>query len=61
MSIREDVELREHATAVMDAHDPSKQEGNSYERCALCSYTRHPCDTYDLAASVVALLNRLEP
>lgn len=32
-----------------NAHDPALQEGNAYERCALCHYTRHPCDVHDLA------------
>lgn len=54
----DDDELRMFATYMLNEHTPSGQ-GHSYNRCALCGYTRHPCDTYDLAAHVLALLDRL--
>ena len=54
-----DNELRAFALSVKDAHDPAHQSHN-YERCALCGFTRHPCYTFDLAESVVTLLDRLE-
>ena len=39
-----DGELREYATFAMAQHDPAQQEGNGYNRCEHCHYTRHPCD-----------------
>jgi len=48
-------ELTEWATAIRDQHDPHKQQ-NGYERCQLCGFTRHPCDTYELASEVLRLL-----
>jgi len=44
------------ATAVLGAHDPELQPDNGYLRCALCHYTRHPCDAYAMAAAVLVLL-----
>jgi len=54
-------QLREFAQAMLTSHDPANQEDNGYERCALCHFTRHPCDVYDLAAAVLRLLDRLPP
>lgn len=38
------------------------QEGDSVAsflgRCMHCSYTRHPCSTYELATIILALLDR---
>ena len=51
-----DEELRTFAAFMVKAHDPAHQNGNMYERCALCNYTRHPCDCYDMAAAVLRLL-----
>lgn len=53
-----DDEIRVEALAVRDAHDPAQQVDNGYERCALCHYTRHPCDAYDMADTVLRLLDR---
>lgn len=50
-------EMREYATAARAQHDPANQEGNPYERCELCHFTRHPCDVHDLASMVLALLD----
>lgn len=50
-------DIRKFATDTRDRHDPAHQEGNGYERCALCHYTRHPCDVNDLASMVLALLD----
>ena len=47
------------AIEAQQAHDPAQQVDNGYERCALCSYTRHPCDVYELATIVLTLLGRL--
>ena len=55
-----DIDLRLFARAVLNEHDPNQQPDNAYERCALCHYTRHPCDPYDLAAAVLTLLDRLD-
>ena len=44
------------ASDIRDAHDPEKQADNPYYRCALCHYTRHPCDAYDMADTVLRLL-----
>lgn len=52
-------EMRLYAEGVRDQHTPSNQEGNGYDRCAHCHYTRHPCDTYDLASMVLALIERI--
>jgi hypothetical protein len=52
-----DDELRREAIATRDAHDPSKQADNRYNRCSLCHYTRHPCDAYDMADAVLRLLD----
>lgn len=52
----DDDELRTFAEALLVEHDPMNQE-HSYYRCALCGYTGHPCDTYDLAEGCLRLLN----
>ena len=56
-----DDDLRRFALEEQSLHDPSKQEGNGYERCAHCHYTRHPCSTYELATAVLQLLDRDRP
>jgi hypothetical protein len=56
----DDHDLRVFARAALNEHDPTQQPGNPYERCALCHYTRHPCDVYDLAHYVLQLLDRLD-
>ena len=54
-----DEELRKpQAGHVAAEHDP-KNQNHGYERCALCGYVRHPCDTYDLAVAVLDLLDRV--
>ena len=53
-------DLRAFAQDELDRHTPANQENNGYERCALCHYTRHPCDVYDLAAAVLRLLDKNE-
>lgn len=63
-----DDDLRTFARAAIDQHTPANQrlqggEGvgdNPYDRCALCHFTRHPCDVYDLAAAVLRLLDEIE-
>ena len=55
-----DDDLRMFARAAKAHHTPTEQDDNPYERCALCHYTRHPCDVYDLAAAVLTLLDRIE-
>lgn len=50
-------QLREYATNVRDAHDATKQD-HGYERCELCGYTRHPCETFDMASAVLVLLDK---
>ena len=54
-----DDELRAWALSVQRDHDPAHQP-HTYPRCQLCGFVRHPCDTYELAGSVVELLDRLE-
>lgn len=54
-----DEEIRAEALAIRDAHDPAQQVDNGYERCAHCHYTRHPCDAYDMADTVLQLLDRI--
>lgn len=43
-----------------DQHDPSKQDDNPYERCALCHYTSHPCEVYELVDEVLAAADEIE-
>ena len=51
--------MREFATVTRNLHDPEQQQGEGQwpDRCALCHYTRHPCDAHDLASMVLALLD----
>ena len=46
--------------AILNEHDPAQQPGNNYERCALCHYTRHPCDTYWVAEALLEALEHVE-
>jgi hypothetical protein len=55
-----DEELRAFASFALAQHDPAQQEDNRYQRCEHCHYTRHPCDPFDLAFHVLALLDRLK-
>lgn len=56
-----DDEIRRFATGARDQHDPTKQGDVGFPgRCAHCNFTRHPCDTFDLASIVLALLDRKE-
>jgi len=48
--------LRREALDAQMRHDPTAQQ-NGYQRCELCHYTRHPCEVYDLATTVLALLD----
>lgn len=50
-------DLRRFALDCQQQHDPAQQEDNPYDRCALCHFTRHPCDVYDLATAVLWLLD----
>ena len=43
---------------LMEDHTPANQDGNPYERCDRCEYTRHPCDIYDLASWLIVALER---
>lgn len=56
-----DDELRRYALDTQRIHDPKFQPENPYERCAHCHYTRHPCETHDLATAVLQLLDRDRP
>jgi hypothetical protein len=56
-----DDELRRHALEIQMMHDPRKQENNPYGRCALCHYTRHPCEVFELATAVLQLIDRGAP
>lgn len=47
----------EHAPAQQTMPDGTP---NPYDRCAVCNFTSHPCDTRDLAALLIAALNRLD-
>ena len=53
-----DDDIRRYALYSQRQHDPDRQRGNSYARCMHCHYTRHPCDVYDLATTVLMLLDR---
>jgi hypothetical protein len=54
-------ELRRFALGAQQQHDPAQQGDNPYERCEHCHYTRHPCDTYELATAVLQLLDSGRP
>lgn len=54
-------DLRRYALDLQRVHDPAQQEGNGYERCEHCHYTRHPCEVYELATIVLALIDREAP
>lgn len=54
-------EMRDFASGARDEHTPANQPDNPYDRCAWCHYTSHPCDTYDLASIVLALLDEETP
>jgi len=56
--VMSDAELQAWATGLMREHDPANQ-GHGYERCALCHFTRHPCDAYDAAFAILGLLERV--
>ena len=58
--IMDDDQLRREALGVRDTHDPAKQDHN-YDRCEHCHYTSHPCDAYDMANTVLELLDRDAP
>ena len=48
----------EAARLIRESHTPEHQDGNGYNRCALCSYVRHPCETWELADDLVTLLEQ---
>lgn len=52
-----DSEMRDYAEQERYLHDPANQEGNGYDRCEHCHYTRHPCSVNDLATMVLVLLD----
>jgi hypothetical protein len=61
----DDSELRLFAVDCLGSHNPPEQilsdgDRNPYGRCMHCHFTRHPCDTYDLAAGVLRLLDEKE-
>lgn len=56
--IRPDARRRAALVVLRDAHDPALQP-HTYDRCALCSYTRHPCDVHELTDELLGLYDRL--
>jgi hypothetical protein len=46
-------QLTVFAKGVREEHNPSYQQGHNYNRCALCDFTRHPCDPYILADDIL--------
>ena len=60
-----DDDLRRYALDSKRQHDPALQAEQSDDawpdRCALCHYTRHPCDVFELATIVLDLLERDRP
>jgi hypothetical protein len=56
--LESDDDIRRYALDCQRQHDPDQQEGNGYARCMHCHYTRHPCDVYDLATTVLMLMDR---
>lgn len=51
--------LRREALDAQRRHDPVNQGTDFWpNRCAICHYTHHPCETYDLATTVLMLLDR---
>jgi hypothetical protein len=47
------------ARSAYEAHDPKNQD-HKYNRCQICHYTRHPCNTFELAEAILILLGELE-
>lgn len=51
-------DLRRYALVTQRQHTPENQGKDHWpNRCALCHYTSHPCDVYDLATAVLWLLD----
>lgn len=49
------IHTRDEIVDMRRRHNPRHQEGNGYDRCALCDYTRHPCDVHDLCTDWLEL------
>lgn len=54
--LMEDAALRRFAADEQRLHDPAQQTNGWPGRCALCSYTRWPCSTWELATAVLELM-----
>lgn len=52
-------ELRLYAVSLQNLHDAAQQT-HGYDRCEHCDYTRHPCDTFEMATAVLELLTQTE-
>lgn len=53
---------REFARSAKALHAPARQtmpdgRANPYDRCALCSFARFPCDMYEMATLLFAALD----
>lgn len=59
-------DARVFAESMRRDHDPIRQtmsDGktpNPHDRCALCGYTRYPCDVYDMAALLLVALDEIQ-
>jgi hypothetical protein len=49
-------DIRRWALGAQRTHDPKFQK-NGYNRCEHCHYTSHPCDVYELATTVLCLMD----
>ena len=55
-------QVRRYALDEQRLHDPAQQGTDAWpDRCSHCHYTRHPCDVYELATIVLALIDREAP
>jgi hypothetical protein len=54
-------DIRREALSVQRMHDPKQQVDNGYNRCMHCHYTSHPCDAYDMATTVLMLIDQGQP
>jgi hypothetical protein len=54
-----DHELSNLAIHCYEEHNPKNQNHN-YDRCCLCDFTRHPCETFELAEAILSLLKERE-
>jgi len=57
-----DPAIRAAVLETQQRHDPANQGDVGFPgRCALCSFTRHPCEIHELATLCLLLLDERRP